>query len=120
MHTLNKVYAVVRAGQVRQNGHSVMVYRTREDGRVNIECGIETEGRFEPIGEVVYSETPPGMAVTAAHIGPYEKLGTSYAALKEWSSRNGYQLAGTCWEVYGDWHEDPAKLRTDIFYLVRP
>jgi effector-binding domain-containing protein len=120
MITLDKVYAAVKAGRVRQNGQNVMVYRSREDGQVDIECGVETEGRFEPAGEVVYSETPSGITVTTAHIGPYGKLGTSYAALKEWSSRNGYRLTGTCWEVYGDWHEDPAKLRTDIFYLVRP
>jgi hypothetical protein len=25
----------------------------------------------------------------------------------------------TCWEIYGDWDEDPAKLRTDIFHLLR-
>jgi hypothetical protein len=24
------------------------------------------------------------------------------------------------WEVYGDWEDDPAKLRTDIYFLLRP
>jgi effector-binding domain-containing protein len=120
MHTLDKVYAVVKAGHVRQNGQNVMVYHPREDGHVDIECGVETEGRFDPVGEVVYSETPSGTTLTTAHIGPYEELGASHAAVRQWSRKNGYQLSGTCWEVYGDWNRDATKLRTDIFYLVRP
>jgi effector-binding domain-containing protein len=119
MHTLDKVYDAVKAGHVRQNGQNVMVYHSREDGRVDIECGVETEARFEPVGEVVYCETPSGTTVTTAHIGPYQELGTSHNAVVRWSRVNGYQLTGTCWEVYGDWNNDPAKLRTDIFHLVR-
>jgi effector-binding domain-containing protein len=119
-HSLDQVYAAVKAGHVRQNGHNVMVYRSREDGRVDIECGIETEQKFDPVGEVRYSETPTGLAVTTQHIGPYEELGRSHRAAVEWSHANGYRLTTTCWEIYGDWHEDLRQLRTDIFYLVRP
>jgi effector-binding domain-containing protein len=119
-HSLDQVYAAVKAGHVRQNGQNVMVYRSREDGRVDIECGIETEQSFDPVGEVRYRETPAGLAVTTAHIGPYSELGTSHQAVVEWSRTNGHQLTGTRWEIYGDWHEDPTQLRTDIFYLVRP
>jgi effector-binding domain-containing protein len=115
---LDKVYEAVRAGKVRQGGHNVMVYRPREDGQVDIECGIEVASKFEGLGEVVYSETPPGRAVTIAHIGPYEQLGVSHRAIVDWSRRNGHRLTGTCWEIYGDWEEDPAKLRTDLFHLL--
>jgi len=119
-HSLDKVYAAVRAGHVRQSGQNVMVYRSREDERVDIECGIETDERFDPVGEVVYSETPSGIAVTTVHMGPYRELQTSHQAVAGWSRRNGHNLAGTCWEIYGDWNEDPTQLRTDIFHLVRP
>jgi effector-binding domain-containing protein len=119
MHSLNKVYDAVKAGHVRQSGQNVMIYRPRDNRLVDIECGVEIEAKFEPIGEVVYSETPSGPAVTATHIGPYEQLRISHDAVVEWSHQNGYRLAGTCWEIYGDWNEDPAKLRTDIFQLVR-
>jgi hypothetical protein len=27
--------------------------------------------------------------------------------------------AGERWEVYGDWHEDPARLQTMVFYSLR-
>ena len=116
---LDKVYAAVKAGHVRQSGQNVMVYRSRADGLMDIECGVETEGRFNPAGEVVYRETPAGMAATMVHIGPYEELRRSHQAVVDWSRKNGHQLSGVCWEIYGDWHEDPAQLRTDIFQLLR-
>jgi len=118
-NALDKVYEAVKAGKVRQSGHNVMVYHPREDGQVAIECGIETATEFERFGEVVYCETPSGMAVTTAHIGPYEQLGMSYNAITDWSRKNGHRLTGTCWEIYGDWSDDPATLRTDIFHLLQ-
>jgi effector-binding domain-containing protein len=120
MVPLNAVYDAVKAGRVCQNGHNVMVYYPRPDGRVDIECGIETAQRFEPFGNVGYSETPPGRAVATTHIGPWEQLGSSHAAVTAWSRSNGIRLAGTCWEIYGDWEEDPAKRRAAVFHLVLP
>ena len=29
------------------------------------------------------------------------------------------ETTGERWEVYGDWHEDPAQLQTMIFYRLR-
>jgi effector-binding domain-containing protein len=117
-HALNKVYAAIRAGHVGQNGRNVMIYRHRSDGLVDIECGVETNQRFDPVGEVVYCETPSGMAVTTAHIGPYDQLGASYDAIARWSESNGHRLASVCWEIYGHWNDDPAQRRTDIFHIV--
>jgi effector-binding domain-containing protein len=120
MKALDIVYDAVRAGRLQQSGRNVMVYRPRGDGRVDIECGIEVATMFDGLGEVLYCETPGGPAVTAAHIGPYDKLGDTHNAIVAWSRENGYRLAGTCWEIYGDWEEDAAKLRTDIFHLLAP
>jgi hypothetical protein len=27
-------------------------------------------------------------------------------------------MTGVDWEIYGHWDDDPAKLRTDVFYLL--
>jgi hypothetical protein len=27
-------------------------------------------------------------------------------------------LAGPCWELYGEWHDDPARRRTDMYHLL--
>jgi len=28
-------------------------------------------------------------------------------------------VAGVTWEVYGDWHDDPAQVRTDVYFLLQ-
>jgi effector-binding domain-containing protein len=117
-HTLDKVYAAVKAGRIKQSGHNVMVYRPRGDGLVDIECGIETAASFDPVGEVVYSQTPSGIAVSMTHVGLYDKLRVSYDAMTAWSRANNHRLSGVCWEIYGDWEDDPAKLRTDLHLLI--
>ena len=35
-----------------------------------------------------------------------------------WCRANGHRMTGTCWEVYGDWFDDWAQVRTDVFYLL--
>jgi effector-binding domain-containing protein len=119
MHHLDKVYAAKKAGHVRQSGQNVMVYFPRADGRVDIECGFETAGSFEPAGEVFYSQTPVGRAASATHVGPYDRLYSSHRAVTNWARENGHRLSGVCWEIYGDWDQDPAKLRTEIFQLLQ-
>ncbi|HEX4962175.1 MAG TPA: hypothetical protein VF173_15170 [Thermoanaerobaculia bacterium] len=54
------------------------------------------------------------------HYGPYERLGGAHDAVRHWCAEHKLALAGPLWELYGHWEEDPAKLRTDVFYLVAP
>lgn len=115
---LGKVYEALRASEIKHLGLNIMVYRPRPDGMVDIECGVEVAGRFEGRGEVFYCETPAGRAVTMAHMGPYGKLGESYDAMNRWSRENGCRLSGVCWELYGHWNDDWAKVRTDLFLML--
>jgi effector-binding domain-containing protein len=118
MKSLDKVYDAVRAGKVHQTGHNVMVYRPRPDGLVDIDCGVEVATKFDGLGEVVYCETAAGLAVATTHIDPYGQLGVGHKAIRDWSRDNGHRLTATCWEIYGDWNEDPAKLSTELFHLL--
>src|SRR5262249_28162531 len=68
---------------------------------------------------VVCSSTPAGLVATTAHFGPYARLGEAHQAILRWCADHGYKLAGPSWEVYGHWDDDPAKLRTDIYYLLQ-
>jgi hypothetical protein len=36
-----------------------------------------------------------------------------------WCQETGHAIGMPYWEIYGDWDDDPAKLRTDIVYLLR-
>lgn len=118
LRELDKVYAGKKAGHVPQNGQNVMVYYVGANGMAEIECGIETEPAFAGWNEIHASLTPAGRAVTGTHVGPYHELHGSYRALTAWARENGHKLKPVCWEIYGDWDPDPAKLRTEIFYLL--
>jgi effector-binding domain-containing protein len=65
------------------------------------------------------ASTPGGAVATTVHIGPYNQMKSAHVAIHEWVRENGRHIAGPSWEVYGDWSDDPAKLRTDIYYLLR-
>jgi effector-binding domain-containing protein len=56
---------------------------------------------------------------TVAHFGDYEEMHDAYQALEQWCARNQRARRGVSWEVYGDWEDDPAKRRTDIYFLLQ-
>jgi effector-binding domain-containing protein len=62
---------------------------------------------------------PGGMVATVVHMGPYQKLPEAHAAVRGWCAEHGHALAGPSWEIYGDWTDNPAELRTDVFYLLQ-
>jgi effector-binding domain-containing protein len=62
------------------------------------------------------------VVVTAAmttHHGDYGRMSEANAAILAWCRANGRLRAGPSWEVYGHWHEDPAQLRTEVYYLLQ-
>ena len=68
-------------------------------------------GALIPLLDRVYS---------AVHAGPYAGLGGAYDALDRWCREHHRVRASAHWEVYGDWHEDPAQLQTEVFYSLVP
>jgi len=116
-----EVWNVIRAQQVAGAGRHIAIYL---DDRINLEVGVELETPFAGYGAVVGSATPAGAVATAVHFGPYNRLGDAHGAILQWCERNGYAAAGPSWEIYGhwvdEWNRDPSKIRTDVFYLVRP
>jgi effector-binding domain-containing protein len=111
-----EVWSFFRSANLPKPGRNVAVYL---DDVMNIECGAEIAQPFSGNDRVVCSSTPAGTVATAAHFGPYNGLGHAHDAIRKWCSACGHELARPCWEVYGHWDADPAKLRTDVFYLLR-
>jgi effector-binding domain-containing protein len=112
---LDEVYAFLRDAPVRQSGHNVMLYL---NDRPLVEVGVQVEGPFEGRGEVICSQLPSGQVAWARHRGSYHELGATHDAINAYCRERGISLRGPRWEVYGDWHEDPAKLETDVYYLL--
>ena len=111
-----EVWSFVKSAGIPRPGRHVAIYF---DGEINIECGVEVGEPFTGNDRVVCSVTPAGLVATTVHMGPYGRLGEAHKAVVDWCAANGYALAGPNWEVYGHWDNDPAKVRTDVFYLLR-
>jgi hypothetical protein len=116
------VWDVVRAQRIPGAGRHVAVYCDCQDGQFILEVGVELDAPFAGHGEVIASATPAGLVATTTHYGPYGQLHEAHAAILSWCRNNGYTLAGPSWEIYGHWNDqwnsDPAKIRTDVFYLL--
>jgi effector-binding domain-containing protein len=106
---LGQAWDQVKRSGIKTDGQNVAIYR----GRM-IEAGPRV---IEPRDGCV--ATPEGLAAIVVHMGPYELLADVHKAIREWCAANGRQIEGTNWEIYGHHEEDPAKRRTDVFYLLR-
>jgi effector-binding domain-containing protein len=116
---LDVIWPVLRERSV-QTGHNVVIYHGGGDEAMRVEVGVEIFGDFSGSGEVRPLATPSGEVVTAAHFGEYTQMAGAYAALERWCAANGRRPAGVSWEVYGDWDDEPARRRTDIYFLLEP
>jgi effector-binding domain-containing protein len=113
------VWAVVRAQQIKGAGRHVSLYL---DDQINLEVGVELEMPFAGHGEVIGSALPAGTVATTTHFGPYQRLPEAHQAIRDWCASHGHSRAGPNWEIYGhwvdEWNSDPAKIRTDVYYLL--
>jgi effector-binding domain-containing protein len=114
---LDLVWPVIREQGVTF-GHNVVIYYKVIDGEFAIEAGVEIGQDFVETDQVRRAATPAGEVATVAYFGEYSQMESGYAALDRWCADNGRRRAGVSWEVYGDWNDDPAKLRTDIYTLL--
>ncbi|HEX3888855.1 MAG TPA: hypothetical protein VHW05_15280 [Phenylobacterium sp.] len=116
---LDKVYAVLRAGDYGPLGCNTVYYAPGMP-MMNLLVGVRLDAPFPgPVGEVVAAETPAGEAVHAVYFGDYGKMKPAHDAVHAEAARLGRPITGASWEVYGDWSDNPEKLRTDIYYLLR-
>jgi effector-binding domain-containing protein len=100
------------------DGHNVAVYRDMADGG-SIEVGVQVTRPFEGSDVVVCSATPGGTVASTIHYGPYSELGPAHEAVMNWCRQHGHETVMPFWEIYGDWEDDPTKLRTDVLYLLK-
>ena len=117
---LDEVYAAGRAGIVTLDGQNVFIYRAATADELTVDFCVGATAPFEPAGAVLPLETPSGVAATVTHRGDYGRLSEANAAIIAWCQANNRRRAGPSWEVYGHWDADPAKLLTEVYYLLEP
>ena len=117
---LDQVYAAARAGSVKLDGQNIFIYRGAGADELIVDFCVGVTAPFDPVGAVVPLETPSGLAAMVTHHGDYGRLGEATAAIKVWCHAHNRKSTGPSWEVYGHWDPDPAKLRTEVYYLLQP
>ncbi len=117
---LDQVYAAARAGAVALDGQNIFIYRGAGPDRLAVDFCVGVTAPFAAVGPVRPLETPGGLAATTTHVGDYGRLGEATAAIVAWCRAHGRTPVGPTWEVYGHWHDDPAELRTEVYYLLAP
>lgn len=117
---MDAVWAFIRANGVTGTGHNVWLYRPRPDGVMDVEVGVQVAAPVDVPADLVCTQTPAGTAAHTFHYGEYDALPSVYSALFQWCAEHNHAPAGTNWEVYGDWDDDPARRRTDVYCLIAP
>ena len=111
-----EVWELARAHHVVSPGRLVALYL---DETINFEVGVEVGDDFEGVPGLARSETPAGRVATVAHLGPYSGLFEAHQAIRAHCRQHGHTQTVPNWEIYGHWTDDPAQLRTDVFYLLK-
>ncbi len=111
-----EVWTFIQSTQLPHPGRNLALYL---DDQINLEVGVEVSQPFEGNERVSCSRTPAGTVATTVHMGTYARLHEAHSAIRKWCAEKSFSLAGPNWEVYGHWDDDPAKLRTDVFYLLQ-
>ena len=118
---LDQVWTFLRSQPgLRTDGHNVFLYHhaARRGDPMNVDFGVEVARSFMHHGEVYETHTPSGEAAIAVHRGSYDGLHAAHEAVQEWAKSHERTFAGSSWEIYGDWSDDPAKLETTVVYLL--
>jgi hypothetical protein len=103
-----RVLAAVRAVTTPQQLGTDLIRALDQVWPVLREQGARTEHNV-----VIYHPGEAGMLTIDAGVevfGGFEERGPA----------NDRRQAGVNWEVYGDWDNDPAKRRTDVYKLLSP
>lgn len=120
---LGEVWQFIAERKIAMTGHNVIVYLEEMRGpeaalSFDALFGVEVRGIWDPADRIIDASTPSGPAARTIHMGPYSDLEKAHNAVRRWCAENGQRMAGPNWEVYGDWSDDPEKLRTDVFYQL--
>jgi effector-binding domain-containing protein len=96
-------------------------YFSMSEDVCDFECGVAVAAPFTGGGEVQASEIGGCEAAVGMHVGPYEELHETYAAMQAWLEAQGRKPSAVMWEVYltdPDEVPDPAEWRTEVYWPV--
>ena len=114
---LPAVFAFAQRRGIAFAGPPFTRYARMSRGTMTLEAGLPVAVAAAGDGEIEATELAGGPAAVAIHVGPYDTLGDTHAAVEQWIRAQGLQAAGAPWETYlTDPGEvpDPAQWRTEV------
>ena len=120
------VWSLIEQRGLKSLTETVVIYYDRATGMrlatpdgVPADIGVRVEEPFEGDPSLQCVMTPAGRAARFRHHGHYELLPVVHADIRAWCLDKGHAIAGTNWEHFARWHEEPEQLVTDVYYLLR-
>jgi AraC family transcriptional regulator len=119
--SLGKTFPYALQNGLAIAGRPFVRYSDVGPGLMTMETGTPLAAPAPGVGEIEAITLPGGPAAVAVHMGPYDKLQETYAAMERWMQQQGVRAAGAPWESYitdPAEHPDPANWRTDVFWPI--
>lgn len=88
---------------------------------VDVEAGFPVAAPITAAGDVVPGTLPGGRTVEATHVGPYDTMESTYAAVQKYFADEHLTPSPVMWESYlsdPDTEPDPATWRTRICWPI--
>lgn len=131
MEEMNAIHATIyieisefmKENEIQPTGAPLTIYHQwdMESNMVIMEAGIPVQDSVETTGRISMSAILPCNAITANHMGDYNKLGETHTLIHEWMQENNVETTGAPWEVYMTdprMEKDITKWQTAIFYPI--
>ena len=118
---LGKTYPYALQNSLAIAGRPFARYSDVGPGLMTIEVGTPLAAPAAGVGDIQAITLPGGPAAVAVHMGAYDKLQDTYAAIERWMQEHGVRAAGAPWESYitdPAEHPDPANWRTDVYWPI--
>jgi AraC family transcriptional regulator len=118
---LGKTYPYALQNGLAIAGRPFVRYSDVGPGLMTMEVGTPLAAAAAGVGDIEAITLPGGPAAVAVHMGPYDKLQETYAAIERWMQQQGVKPGGAPWESYitdPAEHPDPANWRTDVYWPI--
>jgi effector-binding domain-containing protein len=117
---LQKAFRALAESGVEPAGPPFARYFSMEEP-IEYEAGVPVAAPFPGGSEVKSGDIGGIEAAVGMHVGPYDTLAQTYAAMTEWVTTQGRTVAGPMWETYltdPTIEPDPQRWQTEIFMPV--
>ena len=99
-HAFTETMRVLTEQGIQPAGPPFGKYYGMPGATVDVEAGYPVAEPVTASGEVVPGLLPGGRAVEAVHVGPYDTLVQTYAAIEEFVAAQGWTPGDVMWESY--------------------